>query len=280
MSNPNSNLPLIEIRDLYKNYGSTQVLKGISLDIYQNSLVSIIGSSGSGKTTLLRCLNCLERFDSGSIKIADIEINADTVLSQEELTRIHQNIGMPVTQTNPKLQEEFDTKAKLLRLQVGMLFQSLHLFPHLTVIENITMPLIVVKGFDKYTSLSIATETLEKVGMEQFIERMPHELSGGQAQRVAISRALAMSPKVMLFDEPTSALDPKLVEEVMELLSELNNDGMTQLVVTHSMNFAKKASDIVIFMKDGKIVEMGTPEQIFEDPKEDDTKDFLMIFKD
>ncbi len=246
------------------------MLKGIDLDIYQNNLVSIIGSSGCGKTTFLRCLNCLETFDKGRLEVNGFPIDVDEIIKNS-----------PDKTTNSiKFKKEFDERSLEIRAHIGMLFQSLHLFPHMNVSENVAKSLMIVKNVDKDQAMAIAANNLEKVGMDIYMDRMPSELSGGQAQRVAIARALAMNPKVMLYDEPTSALDPELIEEVIDVMSTLNDEGMTQIVVTHSMNFARNASDLVVFMNAGQIVEYGTPDQLFGSPKEERTKEFLRIFKD
>lgn len=268
MKTNNPNKPIVEVRGLYKNFGTTEVLKGIDLDIFENNLVSIIGSSGCGKTTFLRCLNCLETFEKGQLRVNNVSIDL------EEVSRKAKN----ESDLEKRRKELFERKANEMRSQIGMLFQSLHLFPHMNVAENVAKALMIVKNINKDEAMTVAATNLEKVGMDIYMDRKPHELSGGQAQRVAIARALAMNPKVMLYDEPTSALDPELVEEVMEVMSKLNEEGMTQIVVTHSMNFAKNASDMVLFMDSGKIEEMGTPEELFENPKKERTKEFLRIF--
>ena len=188
-----------------------------------------------------------------------------------------QKINNPDTEI---LDEDFQMKAHALRLRVGMLFQNFNLFPHLTVGENVALGPVVVKKESKDQAHLRAIQLLEKVGMDQFIDRLPSELSGGQAQRVAIARALAMSPQVMLYDEPTSALDPELVEEVLQVMNNLHREGMTQIVVTHAMGFAKEASDRVVYMHEGKIVEAGPPDQIFNNPQDERTKQYLSILYD
>lgn len=270
MKTSNPNRPIVEVRGLHKKFGVTEVLKGIDLDIFENNLVSVIGSSGCGKTTLLRCLNCLETFDQGRMRVNDVTIDLDSINEQVK----------NASNREQRIKEIFEKKSHELRSHIGMLFQSLHLFPHMKVAENVAKALMIVKNISKDEAMAVAANNLEKVGMDFYMDRMPHELSGGQAQRVAIARALAMNPKVMLYDEPTSALDPELVEEVMEVMAKLNEEGMTQIVVTHSMNFAKSASDLVIFMDSGRIAEMGTPDEFFGAPKHERTKEFLRIFKD
>jgi polar amino acid transport system ATP-binding protein len=184
------------------------------------------------------------------------------------------------TQVDKSLDEEFQLKAQILRTRVGMLFQNLNLFPHLTVLDNVARAPVVVKGEEKDQATLRAVQLLEKVGMANFIERYPHELSGGQAQRVAIARSLAMSPHVMLYDEPTSALDPELVHEVLQVMNNLHTEGMTQIIVTHAMHFARTASDVVVYMEEGKIIEAGPPEEIFSNPKDPRTQQYLSMVRD
>jgi polar amino acid transport system ATP-binding protein len=278
---------IIEIEKLEKSYEGVPVLKGIDLKVKKGDLISIIGRSGCGKTTLLRCINCLEIFDSGKMKIAGVSLQREKGSKkndkkfrkqQEDVMR---NISMPIPdlKSYSDISEDFKIKASKLRSNVGMLFQSLNLFPHMTVIENVIKAPMIVQRIDKETARKYARFLLEKVGMDKYADRYPHQLSGGQCQRVAISRALAMNPKVMLYDEPTSALDPELVEEVLQVMRLLHDEGMTQLVVTHTLSFAKNASDEVIYMEDGKFVESGKPEEIFTNPKDDRTKEYLQILR-
>lgn len=278
----------ISVKDLTKHFNGVQILKGINVDIPRGSLVSIIGRSGCGKTTFLRTLNCLEILDNGTISIAGVTLNRDKFNSKEkakkEKTKLSffNKVGITKQKKNkqPVIDEDFQIKAHALRSKVGMLFQGLNLFPNLNVIENIMKAPMIVQGASETTAKLKAIQLLEKVGMEDYLDRMPNELSGGQAQRVAIARALAMSPQVMLYDEPTSALDPELVEEVIQVMLNLNREGMTQVVVTHSMNFAKHASDIVIFMDAGNIIEMGPPSTIFKNPKDERTRAYLKMMLD
>lgn len=273
--------PLIQIRNLHKYFGNNHILRGIDLDVEKGQLISIIGRSGCGKTTLLRCLNCLEILDEGSIKVGNLELTRtnNKKLVEQNATNIRKTVGMPFINSieENKLNQDFKLKAHKLRTKVGMLFQGLNLFPNFTVLENITIAPKIVQGKDVGSSEDEAIKLLAKVGMEEYIDRRPNQLSGGQAQRVAIARALAMNPMVMLYDEPTSALDPELVDEVIKVMTSLNKDGMTQLVVTHSMNFAKNASDLVVFMDKGKIIEMAPPKEMFSNPKDDRTKDYLKL---
>ena len=236
---------IIEIKNLYKNFDSLEVLKGINLDIKAGSVVAIIGSSGSGKSTLLRCINLLEQPTKGEILFNGVNIN------------------------DPKVNID------KVRQEIGMVFQSFNLFENMNVIQNCMIAQTKVLKRDKIAARRIATEYLTQVGMSDFIEADPRQLSGGQKQRVAIARALTMSPKVILFDEPTSALDPEMVGEVLEVMKKLAKSGITMIVVTHEMGFAKEVADEIIFMDQGVILEQGTPEQIFENPKFERTKEFL-----
>lgn len=236
---------MIKIKQLNKSFGDLHVLKNIDLTVYESDVVCLIGSSGSGKSTLLRCLNFLERKDNGNIIIEGNEVNPRT----DDLNKI--------------------------REKVGMVFQNFNLFPHKTVLENIIEAPIMVKGVDKKKAIIKAKQLLKKVGLEDKLDVYPSKLSGGQKQRVAIARALAMEPDIMLFDEPTSALDPELVGEVLTTMKDLAEEGMTMVVVTHEMGFAREVADWIVYMHDGKIIERGTPEQFFNHPKEERTREFL-----
>lgn len=236
---------MITIKDLHKSFGDNEVLKGMSNEIRPQEVVCVIGPSGSGKSTFLRCLNLLEDVTSGTITIDGEEI------------------------TNPK------TNVPKVRTKVGMVFQHFNLFPHKTVLDNITLGPIKVLGQSKEAAEEKAHELLKKVGLSDKALAYPSSLSGGQKQRVAISRALAMNPKVMLFDEPTSALDPELVGEVLAVMKGLAEEGMTMVVVTHEMGFAKEVGDRVIFIDEGVIMEEGDPEQIFNDPQSERLQTFL-----
>lgn len=236
---------MIKISQLNKSFGDLHVLKNIDMTVYESDVVCLIGSSGSGKSTLLRCLNFLERKDNGNIIIEGNEVNPRT----DDLNKI--------------------------REKVGMVFQNFNLFPHKTVLENITEAPVMVKGVDKEKAIIKAKQLLKKVGLEDKSDVYPSKLSGGQKQRVAIARALAMEPDIMLFDEPTSALDPELVGEVLTTMKDLAEEGMTMVVVTHEMGFAKEVADWIVYMHDGRIIERGTPEQFFNHPKEERTREFL-----
>ncbi|HLR54213.1 MAG TPA: amino acid ABC transporter ATP-binding protein [Pseudogracilibacillus sp.] len=236
---------MITVTDLHKSFGSNEVLKGINNKIAEKEVVCVIGASGSGKSTFLRCLNALEEITSGSITI-----------SGEDLS----NPSVDINQ---------------MRSKVGMVFQHFNLFPHKTVLENITLGPLKVKKETKDEANEHARALLSKVGLEDKENAYPKSLSGGQKQRVAISRALSMNPEVMLFDEPTSALDPELVGEVLAVMKNLAEEGMTMVVVTHEMGFAREVGDRVIFIDEGAVVEEGTPEEIFQNPQSERLKSFL-----
>ena len=236
---------LIELIDIKKSFGSLEVLKGINRTITKGEVVSIIGPSGSGKSTLLRCINLLEQPDSGKI-IFD---------------------GKDILQPN--------TNLDFVRKDIGMVFQHFNVFPNLSVLDNITLAPINVKKISKSKAEALALLLLEQVGLSDKANEFPDKLSGGQKQRLAIVRAMAMNPKVMLFDEPTSALDPEMVKDVLEVIKSLVDYGMTIVIVTHEMNFAKEISDTVLFMDNGIIEEAGSPQEIFDNPKNERTQAFL-----
>ncbi|MDF7674169.1 amino acid ABC transporter ATP-binding protein [Acetobacteraceae bacterium ESL0709] len=236
-----------------KSFSGQEILKGLSLDVERGDLISIIGPSGCGKSTFLRCLNFLEHPDSGEVRIETVSLACDgSRWTRQDEVRAHQ-----------------------LRSHVGMVFQSFNLFPHRTVLENVMMAPLHVKKIAPDQAEATAMELLEKVGLKNVVDRYPDRLSGGQKQRAAIARALAMKPSVMLYDEPTSALDPELSEEVLSVMRALDQEGMTQLVVTHDMRFARAASDRVLYLEGGEIVESGSPDQIFAHPQEARTRRFL-----
>jgi polar amino acid transport system ATP-binding protein len=235
---------MISVRNLKKSFGSVEVLKGVNLDIEEKEVVVIIGPSGSGKSTLLRCLNYLEKPTSGEIIVDGMTLGGGTDINK-------------------------------VRAEVGMVFQRFNLFPHMTAMENITLAPMKVRGVSRAEAEEDALRLLRKVGLADRAEAYPEQLSGGQQQRVAIARALAMKPKVMLFDEPTSALDPEMVKEVLEVMKELAQEGMTMAVVTHEMGFAREVGDRVLFVDQGVIMEEGTPEEIFNRPQGTRTKEFL-----
>ena len=236
---------MIKIKNLYKSYGDLLVLKGVSTQIAKGEVVSIIGPSGSGKSTLLRCINKLEDFQQGHIYIEDIDISDPKV----DINEIRKN--------------------------VGMVFQHFNLFPHKTVLENLALAPRLVKNMPDYEILDKSKILLERVGLSDKINEYPNKLSGGQKQRIAIARALAMEPHIMLFDEPTSALDPEMVKEVLDVMRDLAQEGMTMLVVTHEMGFAANISSRTLFMDEGNILEDAPSKELFANPKETRTKDFL-----
>ena len=246
---------ILKLENISKNYGELKVLKNNSLSVKKGEVVCIIGPSGAGKSTLLRSINQLETVKTGKIWI-DGELLVDKVKGKNKLNKSHKEIAKSL-------------------LEVGMVFQRFNLFPHITVLENIIMPQTVVKGIDKEVAKKKALELLEKVGMLDKKDAYPNKLSGGQQQRVAIARALAMEPMIMLFDEPTSALDPTLVGEVLKVMKDLASEGMTMIVVTHEMGFAREVADTVVFMQDGEIIEQAPPAEIFNNPTKAQTKEFL-----
>ncbi|MBK9713488.1 MAG: amino acid ABC transporter ATP-binding protein [Kouleothrix sp.] len=242
---------MVKVENLYKRFGSLEVLKGVNLQIQPREVVCLIGRSGSGKSTLLRCINFLEEPDAGTISVAGISVPAG------ERTREHSQHIIA------------------LRERAGMVFQSFNLFPHKTVLENLIEAPLVVKKLSRPVAISIAERLLDKVGLSDKRDVYPSKLSGGQQQRVAIARALTMQPLVMLFDEPTSALDPELIGEVLEVMRTLARDGMTMIVVTHEMAFAREVADRVIFMDGGVFVEEGPPAQCLSNPQDERTRRFL-----
>jgi glutamine transport system ATP-binding protein len=236
---------MIQVKNLFKSYGNQEVLKNISTHIKEKEVVCIIGPSGSGKSTYLRCLNFLESFTSGKVIVNGFDLT------------------------------DKSTDINRVRAEVGMVFQQFELFPHKKVIENITMGPIIVRKIPPKIAEQNALQLLDKVGLLEKAHAYPEELSGGQKQRVAIARALAMEPRVMLFDEPTSSLDPEMVGEVLSVMKQLAREGMTMVVVTHEMGFAREVGDRVLFMAEGTIVESGTPEQMFQSPINERTRSFL-----
>ena len=235
---------MIDIKNLHKSFGGHEVLKGIDLHINPQEVVVIIGPSGSGKSTLLRCMNLLEVPTSGSVVVDGMDLTGDADINKA-------------------------------REEIGMVFQRFNLFPHMTVLKNITLAPMKVRDISQEEAEKTARELLERVGLGDKADAYPPQLSGGQQQRVAIARALAMKPKVMLFDEPTSALDPEMVNEVLDVMKSLANEGMTMAVVTHEMGFAREVGDRLLFVDGGTIIEQGDPREVFENPKEERTKLFL-----
>ena len=245
---------MVRVTNLHKEFGKLNVLKGISLEVSQREVVCVIGKSGSGKSTLLRSINFLEEPTSGSIEVDGVEVTP-ALTGRQRKERIHK-----------------------VRLLTGMVFQDFNLFPHKSVIDNVIEALLIVKKIPRAQAVEIGESFLGKVGLIDKRDEYPARLSGGQKQRVAIARALAMDPKVMLFDEPTSALDPELIGEVINVMEAVANEGMTMIVVTHEISFARDTADRVVYMEDGNIVEEGTPSQIFSVPQDARTQQFLQRY--
>lgn len=245
----------VSLRGIHKKFGHLHVLRGIDLDVAPGEVVCLIGPSGSGKTTLLRCINFLEQPDSGSVTVAGSRVG--------------------ITERNGRLVPMRDAQLRIQRSDIGMVFQSFNLFPHLTTLENLILAPVKVRGKQRAESVDRARKSLARVGLEGFEDAYPLQLSGGQQQRVAIARALMMEPKVILFDEPTSALDPELVGEVLAVMKSVAKDGLTMIVVTHELGFAREVADRVVFMDGGVIVEQGPPREVLTNPREARTKEFI-----
>src|SRR5690625_1393722 len=246
-------LEVIQLKNIRKKYDENEVLKGINLTVDKSEVVVIMGPSGSGKSTLLRCITFLEEPDEGTVRLGDKEVEASSSITKKRKNMIRE-----------------------MRQNTGFVFQQFNLFPHKTALANVMEGPVVIKKTDRSKAEENARSLLEKVGLGDRMDHYPAKLSGGQQQRVAIARALSMEPMVMLYDEPTSALDPELVREVLQVMKELAQEGMTMIVVTHEMSFAKDVADRVIFMDNGIIIEEGTAEQIFNNPKKKRTKEFLL----
>jgi len=252
LSNPEVNI--ITVNDLHKSYNDHHLFKGISLDVKKGEVVAIIGPSGSGKSTFLRCINGLENFQKGEVIVDGIRLQ-------------------PINRSNPS-KEDMEVIRKI-RLKVGMVFQQFNLFPHMTVLENIIEAPVKVLGIDRNIAIENALTLLRRINLENKTDSLPEDLSGGEQQRVAIVRSLAMKPEVMLFDEPTSSLDPEMVGEVLYVIKDLVGGGMTTLIVTHLMQFAREVADRVVVLDKGDIIETGLPDEIFINPKNERTKSFL-----
>ena len=273
MNNNENKEVIIEVENLKKDFGKLQVLKGITTKIYKNEVLSIIGSSGSGKSTFIRCINLLEQPTGGKIIF-----EGKTIYDEENQEKVIKNkfIRKLIKFVKSKKDTQLDEKElNDHRKKMGMVFQHFNVFPNMSVLDNITLGPITSKGVSKEEAEKEALELLEKVGLQDKANEYPKKLSGGQKQRLAIVRALAMKPDVVLFDEPTSALDPEMVKEVLDVIRKLANTGMTIIMVTHQMEFAKEISDRVFFMDGGVIYESGTPEEIFVNPKLPRTQEFL-----
>jgi len=246
---------VVSIRGLHKAFGQTEVLKGVDLEVRRGEVVSIIGPSGSGKTTLLRCINALETYDAGSIKLDGVEVGFNDKRGTRHRRR--------------------ERELSAIRAETGMVFQMFYLFPHLTAVENVMLGLRKVRGRSKSDAYALAQGWLSRVGLADKVNNYPAQLSGGQQQRVGIARAVAMGPKVLLLDEITSALDPELVGEVLSVVRQPADDGMTMIVVTHEMAFAREVSDVVVFMDGGRVVVQGKSDEILEKPRHERLKAFL-----
>jgi polar amino acid transport system ATP-binding protein len=242
-------MALVEIRDVRKSFGANEVLKGVSLDINEGEIVTIIGRSGSGKSTLLRCINALEQVDGGEIRVESKAVRTDM------------------------------RDLRQLRQRVGIVFQAFNLFPHLTVERNITLAPVLTGKTNKQEARQLAIDVLERVGLAEKIDAYPEQLSGGQQQRVAIARCLAMAPHLMLFDEVTSALDPELVGEVLKVMEDMARQGMTMVLVTHEMGFARNVASKIVFMHEGRVWEQGTPAELFANPRTPELKSFISSIK-
>ena len=289
----NTSAPVIEVKNLYKKFGALEVLQGVSLDIHKGDVVAIIGPSGCGKSTFLRCLNLLEQPNAGQITL-----NGEYVFKNERVylkrkmraMKQAQKQGEPLDEptynalkaeyealreTEKAIEKTVTKQINIHRQKIGMVFQQFNLFPHLTVLKNITLAPVKLKKMTEEEANAKAMELLKKVGLEDKADVYPATLSGGQKQRIAIVRALAMEPEVLLFDEPTSALDPEMVGEVLKVMTELAQDGMTMVVVTHEMGFAKEVANRVIFMNEGVIKEENNPHDFFANPQDERLKDFL-----
>jgi polar amino acid transport system ATP-binding protein len=247
--------PMLRSEGVHKRFGRLEVLKGISLEVQPREVMCLLGPSGSGKSTFLRCINHLENIDAGRLWV------------DGELVGYRESRG--------KLHELRDKEVARKRTQIGMVFQRFNLFPHMTALENVTEAPVRVKGNRKETATVMAHALLDRVGLADKVDVYPTQLSGGQQQRVAIARALAMEPKLMLFDEPTSALDPELVGDVLDVMRGLARDGMTMVVVTHEVGFAREVGDTAVFMDDGMVVETGRPRELFDNPQHERTRAFL-----
>ena len=289
----NTPSPILKVKNLHKNFGDLEVLKGVNTNIYKGDVVAIIGPSGCGKSTFLRCLNLLEQPNAGEILLDNEYVfKNDRVYLKRQLKEMKQaqkQGGAFDEEACNTLKAEYEalresekaiekTVAKQInthRQKIGMVFQQFNLFPHLTVLKNITLAPVKLKKMSEEEANAKAMELLKKIGLEDKADVYPATLSGGQKQRIAIVRALAMEPEVMLFDEPTSALDPEMVGEVLKVMTELAQDGMTMVVVTHEMGFAKEVANRVIFMNEGVIKEENNPKDFFENPQDERLKDFL-----
>ncbi|MFA5512147.1 MAG: amino acid ABC transporter ATP-binding protein [Candidatus Kapaibacterium sp.] len=278
MTNFNSKNTILSVRGLKKSFNDEHVLQGIDFMANKGEIVSIIGRSGCGKTTFLRCLNCLNILNEGEITIGEISLSSNDFSGQKNVDDYKKSDSLDNYLKDSMhfiTNEQLQLKVHSIRQKVGFLFQNLNLFPHLSVLDNVMLPLKLVLDYKIDKARIEANELLKKVGMEKFADRDSSQISGGQAQRVAIARALAVKPDIMLYDEPTSALDPELVLEFIEIVRNLKHEGMTQIIVTHSLGLARNVSDSVAFMDKGIIVERANPQSLFDAPKDSRTKDYI-----
>ena len=287
--NDNQNEILLHVDNLHKKFGKLEVLKGVNLDVKKGDVVAIIGPSGCGKSTFLRCLNFLETPNSGKMVFENnIIFKNERVYLKRQLKEMRkqgnylesdyeaiERVYFSLKKEEKAIEKRMNKEINLHRQKVGMVFQQFNLFPHLTILQNITLAPMKLKKFTKAAAYEMAMDLLRKVGLEDKANAYPSTLSGGQKQRIAIVRALAMEPDVLLFDEPTSALDPEMVGEVLNVMTELAKDGMTMIVVTHEMGFAREVANRVIFMNDGVIKEENSPEEFFSNPQDERLKEFL-----
>ncbi|MDX9789839.1 MAG: amino acid ABC transporter ATP-binding protein [Candidatus Kapabacteria bacterium] len=278
MTNFNSKNTILSVRGLKKSFNDEHVLQGIDFMAKKGEIVSVIGRSGCGKTTFLRCLNCLNILNEGEITIGEISLSSNDFSGQKNVDDYKKSDSLDNYLKDSMhfiTNEQLQLKVHSIRQKVGFLFQNLNLFPHLSVLDNVMLPLKLVLDYKIDKARIEANELLKKVGMEKFADRDSSQISGGQAQRVAIARALAVKPDIMLYDEPTSALDPELVLEFIEIVRNLKHEGMTQIIVTHSLGLARNVSDSVAFMDKGIIVERANPQSLFDAPKDSRTKDYI-----
>lgn len=278
MTNYNGSDTILRTEGLKKSFGNDSVLNGIDFSAKKGEIISIIGRSGCGKTTFLRCLNCLTIMNHGKIIIGNIELSSVEFIGQilgDDFKSNNSRDNYLKDSLQYITNETIQSKVHEIRQSVGFLFQDLNLFPHLSVIENVMLPLEKVLHYTRINARDTSEVLLKKVGMERFADRNSGKISGGQAQRVAIARALAVNPDIMLYDEPTSALDPELVLEFIEIVRQLKNEGMTQIIVTHSLGLARNVSERVAFMDKGEIIETASPAELFDSPKDERTKDYI-----
>lgn len=269
---------IISVENLNLSKNNIHILKNINLEIFPQRVIGIIGKSGSGKTSLLRCLNFLEIMDTGKIRIDNVELNTDKLTKQTKKTFERSDNPFRVFTAENELISKYKKEIYKIRLKLGFVFQDLHLFPHFTVLDNVAQAPIIVQKLPKDKAIEIAEKVLDKVGMLKYKERYPHHLSGGQKQRVAIARALALSPKIIMYDEPTSALDPENVVEIVDIIRNLKNEGITQLVVSHEYFFFRKVCDELIYIHSGEIIEHNNTNEIISNPKDERTRSYIKIF--